>query len=58
MGEINVPVEFENASDRAVYERGYIPESEIRTYKVRATSYELFIRETTFHQGRGTAPIR
>ncbi len=36
MGEINVQVEFENASDRAVYERGYIPESEIRTYKLRA----------------------
>ena len=36
MGEISVPVEFENASDRAVYERGYLPEAEIRTYKLRA----------------------
>jgi len=36
MGEITVPVEFENASDRAVYERGYITAAEIRTYKLRA----------------------
>ena len=26
MDEINVQAEFENASDRAIYERGYIPE--------------------------------
>ena len=36
MGEITVQVELENASDRAIYEGGYLPESQIRTYTLRA----------------------
>jgi predicted aspartyl protease len=36
MGEITVQVELENVSDRAVYEGGYLPESQIRTYTLRA----------------------
>jgi predicted aspartyl protease len=36
MGEIAVQIDLENAGDRAVYERGYVKESEIRTYTLEA----------------------
>lgn len=36
MGEITVQVELENAADRAVHERGYLQESEIRVYGLKA----------------------
>ncbi len=39
MGEIVVPVELENAGDRAVCKQGYIAESEIRVYDLQAVVY-------------------
>lgn len=34
MGEVKVEVELENAEDRGVFRRGYIPEEQIRSIKV------------------------
>jgi clan AA aspartic protease len=34
MGEVKVEVELENAEDRGVFRRGYIPEGQIRSVKV------------------------
>jgi len=36
MGEISINIELENAEDRAVSKRGYLKESEIRTYSTNA----------------------